>query len=113
MAGSITTAGKNVALDAIGTACAYMALYTDDTCETEVAGGSYARKGITWSAASNGSKAISNTPAFDVPTSTTVKGAAVVTADSGGSQHAIVNVTDEVFAGAGTYTVTSASISIT
>lgn len=113
MAGSITTTGKNAALDAIGTACGYMALYTDDACTTEVTGGSYARKAITWSAASNGSKAISNQPAFDIPASTTVKGAAVVTASTGGSQHAICDVTDEAFSGAGTYTVTSASISIT
>lgn len=110
---AINTSGKNAMLDALGTLCTYMALYTDDTATTEVTGGTYARQSVTWSAASNGSKAISNSPAFNIPSGTTVKSIGLLTASTGGTQHAFYNANDEAYTGDGTYTVTSGSISLT
>ena len=115
MASQINNTGKNLMLDALGSACGFMALYTDVDGTTEVSGGSpaYARKAITWNAASGGAKTISNAPVFDIPAGTTVRAIGFVTAVSGGTQHAVDDVTAEVFAGQGTYTVTSGSISLT
>ena len=114
MASQINTSGKNAMLDALGTLCTYMALYTDAAGTTEVTGGTYARKAITWAAASSGSKAINGTmPVFDVPAGTTVAAVGFCTAAVAGTQHAVDDVTSETFGGAGTYTVTSASISLT
>jgi len=103
--------GKETMLDALGAVAVKAALYTDDAATTEVAGGSYARKDITWAGASGNSMAASNQPVFDVPASTTVKGRGG-SLTSGGVQHAFHNVTDEAFAGAGTYTLTSATLTI-
>ena len=105
--------GKNAMLDALGALVTHASLYTDDTAVTEVTGGTYAREAITWAAASGGSIASSNQPAFDVPASTTVKAVGFMSALTEGTQHAYHNVTDEVFAGAGTYTLTSANLTIT
>jgi len=107
-------AGKNSMLDHLGTEITHVSLYTDDAATTEVTGGSpaYARKTIAWSAASGGSMAASDQPQFDVPGSTTVKAVGFMSAVSGGTQYAYHNVTDEVFAGQGTYTLTSATLSI-
>jgi len=56
----------------------------------EVTGGSpaYARKSLTWSAASAGSKAMSGTLVFDVPASTTVRAIATYDASTAGTQKA-------------------------
>ena len=56
----------------------------------EVTGGSpaYARKSVTWSAASAGSKAMSGTLVFDVPASTTVRAIATYDASTAGTQKA-------------------------
>jgi hypothetical protein len=72
----LTTNGRNQLLDA--TDIDFLSLHTDfpgQTQANEVAGGSpaYARKAVTWAAASSGSKATSNAPVFDVPAATTVK----------------------------------------
>jgi hypothetical protein len=109
----INVSGRNYMLDQLGTQLTYVALYTDNGATTEVTGGSYARQSITWSAASAGSKAISNQPVFQVPAGTTVRAVGFMTAVSGGTQYAMYDVVDEAFAANGTYTITSASISAT
>ena len=113
MASQINITGKNAMLDNLGTLCGYMALYTDIGGTSEVTGGSYARQLITWASASNGSKAISNTPVFQVPAGVTVRAVGFLTALTSGTQHAIDEVTAETYAGAGTYTVSSATLSLT
>jgi hypothetical protein len=115
MASQINTTGKNIMLDAIGTSvCTHMALYTDAGGTTEVTGGTYARKAITWAAAAAGSKAINGTmPVFDVPAGTTVSAVGFCTALTVGTQHAVDDVTAETFTNAGTYTITSATIALT
>lgn len=72
-------AADNQMLDALAggtpsSIIAFASLHTaySITGASEVSGGSYARQSITWSAASAGSKAASNSPAFNVPAATTV-----------------------------------------
>ena len=110
-----STDGKNAMLNALGAVITHAALYSDDAGTTEISGGTpaYARKSITWAAADAGSMAASNAPAFDVPASTTVKAVGFMTAVSGGTRHALHNVTDEAFAAQGVYTLLTSTLSIT
>lgn len=113
---ALTAAALNYMLDqlATGTKVAYMALFTNDGATTEVTGGSpaYARKAITWSAAAGGIKNLSGTVVFDVP-ACTVAAIGLYDAATAGNQYGMYNVTDEVFATQGTYTVTSGSLTLT
>jgi len=112
MASQINDSGKNAALNALGALCTHMALYSDVGGTTELTGGSYARKSISFAAASGGSKAVTGSVVFDVPAGGTVLSVGFLTAITGGVQHAIDDVTQETFTSAGTYTVTSATIAI-
>jgi len=107
-------AGKNAMLNALGALITHAALFTDDAATVEVSGGSpaYARKAVTWGAASGGSMSASNQPLFDIPPGTTVKAVGFMSAVSGGTQYALANVVDEVFAGQGTYTVTAVALDL-
>jgi hypothetical protein len=75
MSNAISDSAKNTMLTAFGGAYGFVSLHTGDPSTTganEATGGSpaYARKAITWSAASAGSMAASNAPVFDVPAGT-------------------------------------------
>ena len=117
-----TTAGKNLMLDALrGTnppvGLAYASLHTASPGESgtsEVTGGSpaYARKAITMAAASGGQIAASTQPVFDVPGGTTVTHVGFWSAVSGGTFLGYADVTDESFAGQGTYTLTSSTLDL-
>lgn len=117
-----STAGKNLMLDALrGTnptvALAYASLHTADPGDTganEVTGGTpaYARKAVTMGAASAGAIAATNQPVFDVPGGTTVTHVGFWSAVSGGTFLGYADVTDEVFASQGTYTLTSATLDL-
>ena len=110
MAG-LVAAGKNVMLDALGTNAAYASLHTADpgaTGTSEVTGGApaYARKGITWAAASAGSKSNSASLVFDVPAATTIGWLgywSAVTAGTFLGSRALS--ASETFAAQGTYTI--------
>jgi hypothetical protein len=120
----LVTAALNQMLDALdettaapASGIAYLSLHTDvigSGSTGEVTGGSpaYARKAVTWNAAGSGSKAISGTVVFDVP-ATTVRRVGLFSAVTAGTYFGDAEITDEVFAGQGTYTVTSGSISVT
>lgn len=116
---ALNDAGKNVGLDAIAAAITYLSLHTDAVgggTANEVTGGSpaYARKAPTWAAAATGQVALSNQPVFDVPASTTVRRVGFFGhATNASPYYGDGDITDETFAGQGTYTVTSGSISIT
>lgn len=119
MASTLSALGKNVALDAIGTTYGFASLHSGDPGATgtanELTGGNpaYARKAISWAAANAGSKALQATfPVFDVPPGSTVAYVGLWTLASGGTYGGCWDVTDEVFAGQGTYTVSSGSISM-
>jgi hypothetical protein len=106
-----TTTEKNSLATKYGTDAAYVALFTADpgtsgTVSGEVTGGSpaYARKAITWGAASGG--VITGTVTFDVPASTTVTFAGVCSAATGANLLDRVAVTSQAFATQGTYALT-------
>jgi hypothetical protein len=116
VANLLTNNAKNGMLDFLN-AADFMSLHTGDpgtTGTNESTGGSpaYARKALTWSAASGGSKAISNSPVFDVPAST-ISYVGMWDSSTSGTYYGHWDVTDEVFAAQGTYTVTSGSVSLT
>jgi hypothetical protein len=87
----------------------------DPSGGSEVTGGSpaYARKSITWSAASGGSMSASNQPVFDVPAATTVTHVGFFSASTAGTYFGMADVTDETFGAQGTYTLTSTTVSLT
>lgn len=106
-----TTGEKNSLATKYGTDAAYAALFTADpgssgTVTGEVTGGSpaYARKAITWGAASGG--VITGTVTFDVPSGTTVTYAGVCSALTGATLLDKVAVTSQNFASQGTYALT-------
>lgn len=104
-----TATQKNTVATAYGTAATHAALYTTApgaSAGTEVTGGSpaYARKALTWGAASGG--VITVTVTFDVPTGTTVVGAGVHTAITAGTYLDGASVTSQAFASQGTYQLT-------
>lgn len=76
----------------------------------EVSGGSYARQSVTFAAAANGSMDHSNQPQFDVPAGADFD---YVGYFMGGSCIASDGVTEETYGSAGTYTLTSGTLSIT
>lgn len=105
-------AAINSMLDHLGTEITYAGLLGADGT-TEITGGSpaYARKAITWAAASGSSMAANGTlPSFDVPAGTVTK-VILCSASSGGTTYATIDVTDEVFAAQGTYTLTAVTLS--
>lgn len=115
MAAGYSALGKNVMLNALGTVAVKAALYTGDPGATgvvnEVTGGTYARETCAWSAADAGSMALNGAVTFDVPASTTIS--FVGFWNTGGTVfYGSADVTDEVFANAGTYTLTAATLDL-
>ena len=113
----LNNTAKNAMLDNLATLIGFVSLHTADpggTGANEATGGSpaYARKAITWNSASAGNLDSSNQPVFDVPagTYTHVGFNSLVTA---GTWYGEGDITDETFAGQGTYTLTDCDIAIT
>ena len=82
------------------------------TSGNELSGGGYARQQINWAAASGNSVSASNQPTFQVPAGATVAAVGFWTGATGGTLMADAQVTPETFNNPGTYTVTSASLTI-
>ncbi|MEF2146643.1 MAG: hypothetical protein V3573_14450 [Desulfovibrionaceae bacterium] len=101
----LTTTELNAMLDA--RTYNAMSLHTADPGSTganEVSGGSYARAtGLTFGAASAGRRTCTTQPTLDVPAGTTV---AYIGLWNSSTFVGSYNATDEVFAAAGTYTIT-------
>jgi len=112
---ALNDTAKNLMLTELASTALYMSLHTayPATTGNEITGGSpaYARKAITWAAASTGQISMSNDPVFDVPAST-VAAVGFFSAVTAGTQYGDYDVTDEVFAAQGTYTVTAATINL-
>lgn len=109
---------KNAMLDALAALATRVALHTGDpgaanTADNEVSGGSpaYARKEITWNAASAGVIDSSNQPVFDVPAATTVTWASFWNT-AGTVRYGKKAVTSEAFGNAGTYTLVDADLDL-
>jgi hypothetical protein len=72
---ALTSATRDTMLDQLSTLATHASLHTADpgsTGTSEVAGGSYARVPITWSASSGGTKNITGAVTLQVPTGTTI-----------------------------------------
>ena len=106
----LITATRNAMLDSL--TITHASLHTGDPGTTgvnEVTGGTYARKTVTMAAASAGTRSASNQPVFDVPAATTVTHIGLWNNTTFlGSADPV----DEVFANAGTYTVTAITIGV-
>jgi hypothetical protein len=79
---------------------------------TELSGGAYARKAVTWTAASNGQVRLAADQTFDIPAGSTVAGWRGFTALTAGTNHGGGDLTSEVYASAGQYVLTGASTGI-
>jgi hypothetical protein len=122
MASTLSVAERQRLLDSTGSTYGFAAAYTADPGATgasnEVSGGSpaYARKAITWASATSAtpsSKALVATfPVFDIPAGTTVAFIGIWTLATGGTYGGCWDVTDEVFAAQGTYTLTAGAITL-
>lgn len=114
MSGLNNTA-KNLMLDALN-AATFASLHTADPGPTgtgEVGGGSpaYARKALSWAAASAASKASSAGLVFDVPGSTTITHLGYWSALSGGTFYGSRPLdASQTFATQGTYTVATGGV---
>jgi len=112
-----STLGKNAMLDALAGLAVFVSLHEGDPGDTginEISGGSpaYARKAITWNAATGGSLDSSNQPVFDVGAGKTVAYVGFWSAVTGGIFYGAADVIDEVFGGQGTYTLTDADLDL-
>lgn len=114
----LVAAAKNAMLGHLASLAGYASLHSADPGTggtNELSGGSpaYARKSLTWAAASSGSVAISNDPVFDVEGGDTVSYVGLWSAATSGTFYGAANVTDETFGAQGTYTLTDFAVSIT
>jgi hypothetical protein len=117
MASVLSTTGKNVALNALAGVAVFGSLHSGDPGATgtllELTGGTpaYARKALTWGAASGGILPLAAVfPTWDVPVGSTVAYVGLWSLVTGGVYYGCFDVTDEVFAGQGTYALTAGSI---
>ena len=113
----LNNTAKNLMLDELASVAIYASLHTADPGSTgtnEVTGGSpaYARKSITWNAAASGNLDNNANPVFDVPASTTITHVGLWSASTSGTFYGSFDITDEVFAAQGTYTLTDADIAL-
>ena len=117
MANDYDTTARNAGVDAIAALVTRLALHTGDPgganlANNEVAGGSpaYARKAVAWNAASGGAATQNGDVVFDVPAATVAWVSGWNTA--GTVRYFKKDVTDEVFAAQGTYTVQGTTSSL-
>lgn len=114
MASTLSVAERQRLLDSFGTTYGFASAHSGDPGATgaanELTGGSpaYARKAISWASATSATpsvKALAATfPVFDVPAGSTVAYIGFWTLGTGGTYGGCIDVTDEVYAGQGTYT---------
>jgi hypothetical protein len=104
-------------LNALGAAAGFVSVHNGapgDNGANEISGGTpaYARKAVTWGAAGSGTMDDSNVPVFDIPNGTTVMHIGFWSLVSGGVFYGSAAVTNEVFAGQGTYTLSGADLDL-
>lgn len=108
---ALTEAAKNAMLDELGTLITHIGLAN---VATEVTGGSpaYARKAVTWAAASGGVLAMSGSLTFDIPAAGVVNRALLRSALTAGTDYGNATLTEETFGGQGTYELTALTITL-
>ncbi len=119
----LATEGRNAAVNGVA-AATYVSMHTADpgaNGTNEITGGTpaYARKQVTWGTAANGTRTITGSVTFDIPSGVNVSHFGIWTALTGGTYYGSDALRDnngnavvESFGGQGTYTLTSASITI-
>ena len=116
---ALNDTAKHTGLAAIVAEITFFSLHTDvvgSGSGGEVTGGSpaYARKAASWAAPASGAVATNTSPVFDVPAGTVRRVGFFGAASGTASYRGDADITDEVFAAQGTYTLNSgSSISIT
>jgi hypothetical protein len=113
MASVLSVLERKRLLDAFGTQYGWASAHSGDPGATgtanELTGGTpaYGRKAVTWASASTATpsiKALAATfPTFDIPPGSTVAFIGFWTLETGGTYGGCIDVTDEVYAGQGTY----------
>jgi hypothetical protein len=115
---ALNTTALNLMLEELATVAVFASLHTDvvgSGSGNEVTGGSpaYARKAITWNAASSGNLDNNANPVFDVPAGTTIRRVGLFSASTAGTYYGDADITDETFGAQGTYTLSDFAVRIT
>lgn len=111
-------AAKNLMLDELADVAVWVSLHDDDPGDSganEISGGSpaYARKAITWNAASGGEITGDSLPTLDVPASTEVTHIGFWSAETNGTFYGSDELDEpEVFGAQGTLTLQSAMLAL-
>jgi len=106
---AMTEAFRNAMLDAGAALITHIALFDG---ASELTGGSYARKAVTWAAAGSGAVRPNADLTFDVPAGADVDGWRGFTALTNGTNYGGASLTAEAFVGAGQYKLLAASTGI-
>lgn len=115
MAG-LTSAGKNLMLNGFSASAVYVSLHSsepDGSGSSEISGGSpaYARKSVSWAAASGGALTSNANIVFDVPGTTTVAWLGYWSAATSGTFYGSRQLSaSETFTNQGTYTIASGDL---
>lgn len=111
---------RDLAVDAIIGGISHLGLHSGfpATSGNEIAGGTpaYARKAVTWAAATGTdtrSRAINETPTFDIENGDTVSSIGCWSASTSGTLRGGADVDDEPYTAQGTYQVTAFTVSVT
>ena len=110
---ALTVTARNEALDAID--LELISLHSGDPTEAgtanEITGGGYSRQSATFATASGGSRALSNSPEFDVAEGTTVSHYVIRAANGDPKDFGALSAS-ETFGNAGKYTVNAGTVTI-
>lgn len=107
---AMTEAFRNAMLDAGAALITHIGLV--NASATELSGGSYARKAVSWAGAGSGVNRPTADLTFDIPAEGVVAGWRGFTDVSGGTNYGGAALTQETFAGAGQYKLLAASTGI-
>jgi len=111
---SLTTTGKNTAVEAVGAVATLMRLYDDGGAEVLDYDGLSQDKTISWGSAINGTISIGSSVSFKVQAGVTLAAISFRSSDGnteyGRDEIAVEN--QETYANDGTYNVTSATLTI-
>lgn len=116
-----STTAKNAMLDHLGTLVLFMSMHDADPgasgTTAELSGGSpaYARKAVSFAAASGGSKALSGTVTFDIPAGRGATHVGFWSASSGGTFYGsdALATPEATYTSQGQYIVNAATLNIT
>lgn len=108
---ALNETAKNLMLTELASVGAKLALL--NASSVEISGGTpaYARKDATWGTAASGAIAMTNDPVFDIPAAAVVAYVRLYNA-AGDVQYGDFAVTNESYAGQGTYTLTAFDINL-